>query len=176
MVNVMEIINNERFITNSQIEEIIGLLGPEYRPERIVVFESMFDILKYRMKRCLHITEYEVKGMPELQNGQSVKLAILADAIKISLNYKKDIENKEEKQANIIYDLVVELRRRYCIGEKIKERKQETITVPDIVSTYEQLLHEPYGSLIYEFASNFMNQNADWLSIIMNWNEKWTFE
>lgn len=173
---MMEIINNQRFITNSQIEEVLGLLGQEYRPDRIVVFESIIDILKYRIKRCLHITEYEAKGMPELQYGQTVKLAILADTIRISLNYKKDAENKEEKQANIIYDLVVELRRRYCISEKIKERQQEAITISDIVNTYEELLHEPYGSLIYEFASNFMSENADRLSVIMSWNERWTFE
>lgn len=172
----MEIVNNQRFITSSQIEEVINLLGQEYRPARIVVLENRFDALKYQMKRCLHITEYEVKGMPELQNAQSVKLMILADTLKIFLNYKKDADNKEEKQVYIVYDLVVELRRRYCLGEKIKERQQETIAVSDIVNVYGELVNEPHESLIYEFASNFMNQNADWLSVIMNWKEKWTFE
>lgn len=71
---------------------------------------------------------------------------------------------------------MVELRRRYCLGEKIKERQQETIAVSDIVNVYGELVNEPHQSLIYEFASNFMNQNADWLSVIMNWKEKWTFE
>ncbi|KGK81146.1 hypothetical protein [Clostridium sp. HMP27] len=172
----MEIVNNQRFITNSQIEEVINLLGQEYRPARIVVFENGFDAFKYQIKRCLHITEYEVKGMPELQNGQSVKLMILADTLKIFLNYKKDADNKEEKQADMIYDLVVELRRRYCLGEKMKERQEERIEVSDIVKVYRELVNEPHESLIYEFASNFMNQNADWLSVIMNWKEKWIFE
>lgn len=173
---MMEIINKQKFITNSQIEEIINLLGQEYRPTRIVVFESTLDIIKRRIKRCLHITEYEVKGMYELQNGQRVKLRILSDTIEIFLNYDKGDGNREEKQVNIIYDLVVELRRGYCLGEKIKDRQQETIEISDVVNAYEELLNEPHRELIYEFASNFMNQNADWLFVIMNWKEKWTFE
>ncbi|GLC31216.1 hypothetical protein bsdE14_26260 [Clostridium omnivorum] len=172
----MEIINKQKFITNYQIEEIINLLGQEYRPRRIVVFESTLDIIKRRIKRCLHITEYEVKGMYELQNGQKVKLRILSDTLEIFLNYDKDTDNREEKQVNIIYDLVVELRRKYCLGENIKDRQQETIEISDVVNAYEELLNEPHGRLIYEFASNFMNQNADWLSVIMNWKEKWTFQ
>lgn len=172
----MDIINNEKFITNSQLEEVIKLLGQEYRPNSIVVFESMLDILRYRMKNCLHVAEYEVKGMHELQFGQTVKLMILTDTLKIFLNNKKNIEDKEERQVNLIYDLVVELRRRYCLGEKIKERQQESIDVSDIVCIYKELLNEPYGDLIYKFASNFMNQNAACLSVVMNWNEQWTFE
>ncbi|MFL0269362.1 hypothetical protein [Candidatus Clostridium radicumherbarum] len=172
----MEIINNQRFITNSQLEEVINMLGEDYRPSGIVVFEGLIDILKYRIKRCLHITEYEVKGMPESYYGQTVKYMILTDTIKLFFNYKKNIKDKEEKQANFIYDLVAELRRRYCLGEKLKDRQQESIEVSDIVSTYTELLNEPYVSLIYKFTSNFMNQNADWLSVVMDWKEQWTFE
>ncbi|WP_264850493.1 hypothetical protein [Clostridium omnivorum] len=100
----------------------------------------------------------------------------MSDTLEIFLNYDKDTDNREEKQVNIIYDLVVELRRKYCLGENIKDRQQETIEISDVVNAYEELLNEPHGRLIYEFASNFMNQNADWLSVIMNWKEKWTFQ
>lgn len=172
----MKIINNQRFITNTQLEEIINLLGEEYRPLRIVVLESEIDNIKYRIKNCLHITEYEAKGMPDLQNGQRVKFMILNDTIKVFLNYKKDIKDKEENQVNLIYDLVVELKRRHCLIEKINQRYQEKLQVSDIVETYEELVNEPNVSLIYEFTSNFMNQNADWLSVAMNWKEQWTYE
>lgn len=175
-MNIMEVINNQRFITNSQLEEVINILGQEYRPSRIVVFEGILDIFKYRIKRCLHITEYEVKGMPELQDGQNVKLMILADTLKIFLNYKKDIKDKEKKQVDLIFDLVVELRRRYCLSEKIKEKHKDSIEVSDIVGIYRELISDPYGSEIYKFAGNFMNKNADWLSVVMNWKEQWTFE
>lgn len=58
----------------------------------------------------------------------------------------------------------------------MKEKPEESIQVSDIVNTYRGLLNEPYGGLIYKFASIFMNENAGRLSVVMNWNEKWTFE
>lgn len=172
----MKIINKQSFITNSQLQEIINLLGQEYRPSRIIVFERPIESIIYKIKNCFHITEYDLKGMPELQGGQTVQYMILTDTIKIFLDYKKDIMDKEEKQVNLIFDLVVELRRMYCLGEKMKEMGQKKVEVSDIINTYGMLMNEPDGSLIYKFASDFMNQNADGLSILMNWKEKWTFD
>lgn len=70
----------------------------------------------------------------------------------------------------------MELRRRYYLSEKIKENPEDYKDALNIVDTYRELHGKPYEGLIYKFASNFMNQNADRLYEVMNWNDKWTFE
>lgn len=171
----MKIINSGRFITNFQLEEVINLLGEEYKPELTVVFENPTEYVKYSIKNIFNIKSHEVARIAPFQSGQTVKFSILEDAIKIFLyvNIKKD---KEDKQVDLIFDLVVELRLRYLLHDETNKKAKGTLELSDIITTFEMLNNETYKGLIYAFVSKFMNENSERLSEIMNWKEKYTYE
>lgn len=149
----MKILNSQKFITNSQIESIINLLGKDYRPARIVVYESKFDILKFSAQ-YLNFSMEEFTGQLEGTYDESSDTACI-----FIFAQTDDGDDFHSKQLYSLHALVHELRHRYqYVNNYLREDDERSEKDAD------------------RFATRFINNNSRKISKIMGWKDEWTVE
>lgn len=150
----MEIINNENYITNKQLKNIIQLLGTEYKPNYIIIYETRSDVFKLGLKYPEIISEliFILLGKRE---GICARYNYRIDIFIFSENY--DGNDKQTKQLYSIHTLLHELRHVYQLNNS-KSIKTTNETDADI------------------FATNFLNSHSKQLSKIMHWKDEWEVE
>ncbi|SHK46853.1 hypothetical protein [Desulforamulus aeronauticus] len=149
----MKIINNQNILTNKQIESIIKLLGKDYTPQRIFVYETRFDLIKY-YPQSFNFSLEEFRG--ELEGSYDPAADIVYLCI---FSQTDDGDDLHSKQLYSLHALAHELRHRY---QYVNNR----------------LFHDDAKSEkdADTFATNFINRNSSKISKIMGWQEEWTVE
>lgn len=149
----MEIINNQNIITNRQISDIIQLLGQEYAPHTIVVYETRLDILKF-FPRCFNFALDEFSGELEGVYEEST------DTVYIFIFVQTDDgDDVHSRQLYSLHALMHELRHRFQ-------------TVTNYLAHDENQAEQDAD----QFATSFINGKSSRISKIMNWADEWTVE
>lgn len=149
----MKIINNQKIFTNHQIESIIKLLGKDYEPSTIIIYETRLDMLKF-YPSCFNFSLEEFCGKLEGSYDE------LTDIVYICVFAQTDDGNNiHSKQLYSLHALAHELRHRY-------QYVKNFLTKDDIKSEKDA----------DRFATNFINHNSSKISKIMHWQDEWTVE
>ncbi|MEG6614867.1 hypothetical protein V6C27_00270 [Peptococcaceae bacterium 1198_IL3148] len=149
----MKIVNRQNIITNKQIESIVKLLGKDYKPAKIVVYETRLDMLRY-YPNCLNFTLEEFSGQLEGSYdpvGDVAYLCVFAQT--------DDGDDVHSKQLYSLHALVHELRHRY-----------------QFVNNYLINNDERAERDADAFATGFINGKSRKISKIMGWKDEWTVE
>ncbi|MDO7788404.1 hypothetical protein [Desulforamulus aquiferis] len=149
----MKILNNQNYITNKQLEDIIKLMGQDYKPRKIVIYETKLDILRFYSK-CFNFSLEELRG--ELEGCYDESLDIVYIFIFAQTDDGDDLHSK---QLYSLHALAHELRHRY-----------------QLVNNYLRNDDEKSEEDADRFATRFINHNSKKISKIMNWDEEWTVE
>jgi len=149
----MRIINNQNIITNKQIESIIKVLGRNFKPRRIVIYETRLDMLKF-YPVCFNFSFEEFSGKLEGSYDESF------DTVYICVfSQTDDGDDLHSKQLYSVHALVHELRHRYQ-------------SVKNFLTDNDEKAEKDAD----KFATNFINNNSHKISKIMNWKDEWTVE
>lgn len=151
----MIIINNGNVFTNEQIKKIVMFLGKDYKPGKIVIYESRFDMIRHFFK-CFNISMEELLGKLEGSydhETDTVYICVFAQ--------NDDGDDLHSKQLYSLHALVHELRHRYQMAHNILTRDEEEDKA------------EKDADL---FATEFINKNSAKISKIMGWKEEWQIE
>lgn len=149
----MKIINSQKIITSKQIERIIKILGKEYKPRRIFVYETRFDMLKFYLL-SFNFSLEEFLGKLEGSYDAS------SDTVYICIfSQTDDGDDFHSKQLYSLHALAHELRHRY----------QE---VKNLFANNEEKSEKDADW----FATNFINYNSKRISKIMGWEDEWLVE
>lgn len=149
----MELINRQNIITNNQIQSIIGLLGKDYEPNRIIVYETRSDVIKY-YPVCFNFSLEELRGEIEGSYDES------SDTVYICIFAQTDDgDDLHSKQLYSLHALAHELRHRYQAAKNFLAKDDE--------------FSEKDAD---RFATKFINSNSARISSIMNWQDEWTVE
>ncbi|MTI79643.1 MAG: hypothetical protein FH758_02000 [Firmicutes bacterium] len=149
----MKIINKQNIITNKQIDNIIRLLGKDYQPSKIVIYETRFDMLRY-YPLCFNFTFEEFRGELEGSYDQ------YSDVVYICIySQTDDGDDLHSKQLYSLHALCHELRHRYqyvndfMFDDDVKSEKDAD-----------------------KFATKTINNKSRQISKIMGWKDEWTVE
>lgn len=149
----MKTINNGKFITDKQIASFVGLLGKEYKPSQIVIYETPLDIIRF-FPQCLNFSTEELLGKLEGSydpNSDTVYVCIFAQ--------KDDGDDLHSKQLYSLHAFAHELRHRYQLYRNVyHDRELESEKDAD------------------RFATSFINKNSNKISNIMGWKDEWLVE
>ncbi|AQS58638.1 hypothetical protein [Desulforamulus ferrireducens] len=149
----MKIINRQNILTNKQIESVIKLMGKDYQPKKIFVYETRFDLIRY-YPRCFNFSLEEFRG--ELEGSydpdeDTVYLCVFAQT--------DDGDDVHSKQLYSLHALAHELRHRYqYVNNRLFHDDKKSEKDAD------------------NFATNFINRNSRKISKIMGWSQEWTVE
>lgn len=149
----MDIISNGKIFKDRQLISFINLLGTDYRPRRIIIYESRLDILKFYL-RCFNFSFEELLGKLEGSYNESddtVYICVFAQ--------NDDGDDMHSKQLYSMHALAHELRHRY-------QARKDLYTDDDNKSEEDA----------DRFATNFINKNSYNISKIMGWKDEWTVE
>lgn len=148
----IDYINRGTYFTSKQLDKIIKMLGSDYRPQRIIVFENRSDIIKYI--HFLDIFDFlspsiwsgKIEGLYDL-NSDQVYVFIFAQ------NYKE--YDKTDKALFSIHALMHELRHRWqFVNSKFDDEEADAD----------------------KFATFFLNDKSEKISKIMSWTSEWEVE
>ncbi|MEG6520586.1 hypothetical protein [Desulfotomaculum sp. 1211_IL3151] len=149
----MKIINNQNIITNKQIEQLIKLLGKDYRPKTVVVYETRLDIFKF-FSRSLSFSLEELRGDLEGTYDEATDTAAIYIFVQTD-----DGDDRHSKQLYSLHALVHELRHRFqYVNSFLTNNDEKSEQDAD------------------QFATRFINGNSHRISKIMNWPDEWTVE
>jgi hypothetical protein len=152
----MKIINNQNYITNKQLTEILKLLGANYIPKKLIICENRKDVFNlYKSIRPLDylttILDFTIwRGKVEGINDSEQDLVIIYI---FSQDY--DEYDRQDKQLYSIHALFHETRHRW---------QEYTGFCGDDETDAD------------DFATTFINKNSKTISKIMNWKDEWEVE
>lgn len=149
----MNILNKQNFITNEQIEKLIKLLGKDYRPKLLVVYETRWDLLKY-YPQCFNFSLEELRGQLEGSYDEATDTAYIC-----IFSQTDDGDDHHSKQLYSLHALIHELRHRYqYVNNYLRQDDARSEQDAD------------------RFATRFINGNSRKISQIMHWKGEWTVE
>ncbi|GBF33221.1 hypothetical protein DCCM_2320 [Desulfocucumis palustris] len=151
----MIIINRQNIIKNRQIEKVLKLLGGDYRPARLVVYETRLDVFRFFFK-CFNLSREELSGKLEgtyHQATDSVYVFVYAQT--------DDGDDLHSKQLYSLHAMSHELRHRYQYVKGLFTKDED---------------EEKSESDADRFATNFINNNSAKIKKIMGWSDEWTVE
>lgn len=149
----MKIINNENYITNKQLKSIIKLLGDNYRPNCLIIYETRSDLFKLGLKyheiffNLIFILFSRIEGI-YTRFSRRVSIFIFSESY--------DNNDKQTKQLYSIHTLLHELRHVYQLNSKLVNKTNEIDADT--------------------FATNFLNSHSEQFSKIMHWKDEWEIE
>lgn len=147
----MEILNSQNIITNQQIQSFINILGKDYEPRRIFVYETKSDVIRY-YPVCFNLSLEELRGEIEGSYDEST------DTVYICVFAQTDDgDDLHSKQLYSLHALAHELRHRYQ-------------AVKNFLTNDDELSEKDADN----FATKFINSNSAMISSIMNWQDEWT--
>jgi hypothetical protein len=176
----MKIYNREKYIKNKQLNEIIKILGKEYIPRNIVIFENRLQNLSYNIRQIFKPTELSYfLFVNELKGDLLSFYNPFTDTIRICV-FASEEKSVEDIQADIIYYLIFALRQRHYYNDRVKSDNiklsvSSYFEIEDALSTLERIVND-YLDLIDKFTEDFMNNNTEKISDIMDWENEITFE
>jgi len=149
----MKIINPQNIINSQQIAGMIKLLGEDYKPQSMVVYETRWDIIRF-FPKCYNFALEELLGKLEGAYNEATDTVYLFIFVQTD-----DGDDVHSKQLYSLHALVHELRHRfqtvtnYLTGDDVRAEEDAD-----------------------QFATAFINQNSRQISKIMNWQDEWTVE
>jgi len=149
----MKIINPQNIINNQQICGMLGILGEDYTPQSIVVYETRWDIIKF-FPECYNFAWEELLG--KLEGAYDEVTATVYLFIFVQTDDGDDVHSK---QLYSLHALVHELRHRF-------QTATNYLTKDDVRAEEDA----------DKFATAFINQNSHRITKIMNWQDEWTIE
>ena len=151
----MIIINNGNVFTNEQIHKVVKFLGKDYKPRKIVIYETRFDMFKH-FSKCFNFSIEELSGKLEGSYNQATDEAFVC-----VFAQDDDGDDLHSKQLYSLHALVHELRHRYqLINNFLTSAADENKSEEDAD----------------RFATNFINRNSEKISKIMDWEDEWLVE
>ncbi|ACV64536.1 hypothetical protein Dtox_3832 [Desulfofarcimen acetoxidans DSM 771] len=151
----MIIINNGNVFTDEQLNKIIKLLGKDYKPQKLVIYETRFDMLKH-YPRCFNFSLEEFSGKLEGTYNQAT------DEVFVCIFAQDDDgDNFHSKQLYSLHALVHELRHRYQLVNNF------------LTADVDEEKAEKDAD---RFATNFINRKSAKISNIMGWEDEWLVE
>lgn len=151
----MIIVNKGNVFTDDQIKKIIKFLGNDYRPKKVVIYETRFDMIRHFFK-CFNFSIEELMGKLEgsyNQETDTVFICVFAQ--------DDDGDDLHSKQLYSLHALAHELRHRCQMVKNI------------YTSDADEDKSERDADM---FATNFINKNSGKISKIMGWKEEWQIE
>lgn len=149
----MRIINNQNIITNQQIEGLVKILGRDYRPSVIVVYETRLDMIRF-YPQCQNFSIEEFCGKLEGSYDPSSDVAYICIFAQTD-----DGDDLHSKQLYSLHAMVHELRHRYqYVHSYLLDNDEKSEQDADY------------------FATRFINNNSRKISKIMKWKDEWTVE
>lgn len=169
-MKTIEIYNNEKVITNAQVNQIISLLGESYFPRRIAIFKKRFEYIGFHIKKFNHLFEIITSMYPFTDETEFYNPFYDRAEIYVYNNHEPD---KINLQYETVYSLVHCLRMRHYYYDYLKEEDigLDVFQLNDICHSIDLLLTEQYDTLLERFDKEFMTQNAEKLAEIMDWDE-----
>lgn len=151
----MILINSQNIFTNEQIEKIIRFLGNDYKPNKLVIYETRFDMFRYFFK-CFNFSIEELLGKLEGSYNQATDTVFIC-----VFAQNDDGDDLHSKQLYSLHALAHELRHRYQLVKDIYTSESE-----------EDKSEEDAD----RFATDFINHNSRKIKIIMGWKDEWQIE
>lgn len=149
----MYIINNQNIIKNEQIEKIVKALGKDYKPNKIIVYETRLDMIRF-FSLCYNFSLEEFCGKLEGSYDPAEDIAYICIFAQTD-----DGDDIHSKQLYSLHALVHELRHRYqYVNNYLLDDDEKAERDAD------------------NFATGFINNNSRKISRIMNWKDEWTVE
>ncbi|MFZ5643471.1 MAG: hypothetical protein ACOY46_07755 [Bacillota bacterium] len=149
----MDIVSNGKIFSDRQIIGFVNLLGTDYRPRRIIIYESRLDIIRF-YPRCFNFSFEELLGKLEGTYDESNDTAYIC-----VFAQNDDGDDVHSKQLYSLHALAHELRHRY---QALKGLYADDDEMSEVDAD--------------RFATNFINRNSYNISKIMGWKEEWTVE
>ena len=151
----MIIINNGNVFTNEQIHEVVKFLGNDYKPRKIVIYETRFDMVKH-FSKCFNFSIEEFSGKLEGSFNQAT------DEVFVCVFAQDDDgDDLHSKQLYSLHALVHELRHRFQLVNNLFTSDQD-----------EEKSEEDAD----RFATKLINRNSKKISKIMGWKDEWLVE
>ena len=150
----MKIKNNERYITNKQLNKIIKFLGNEYIPKQIIICENRLDILKLGFINCL-LLFVSLRIIPIILGKIEGSYNHIFNRVCIFI-FAQDYDdyNYHSKQFYSLHALLYELRHHY---QYVKRSG-----ISELDADY--------------FATKFLNTKSKKIKEIMGWRNEWKVE
>jgi len=150
----MKIKNNERYITNKQLNKIIKFLGNEYIPKQIIICENRLDILKLGFINCL-LLFVSLRIIPIILGKIEGSYNHIFNRVCIFI-FAQDYDdyNYHSKQFYSLHALLHELRHHY---QYVKRSG-----ISELDADY--------------FATKFLNTKSKKIKEIMGWRNEWKVE
>lgn len=149
----MILINKENIISNKQIKKLIKLLGDDYSPKKIIVFETKFDVI---------IKSYQldpIQMIMVLLGRIEGTYYGFRDKVYIYIFSENDDGNDiHSKQFYSLHVLLHELRHRW-----------QRVNKSDMVGKDRENDAD-------KFATDYLNNNSKIISDIMGWEDEWEIE
>ena len=147
----MRIKNNERYITNKQLNKILKFLGEEYKPKEIIICENRFDLLKLGFLHCL-LMLLSLRILPILIGKvEGIYIPYFDKVCVFIFAQDYDDYNFHSKQFYSLHALLHELRHYY---QYIKKTGISELDADN-------------------FATKFLNNNSQKIKEIMGWRDEW---
>jgi len=150
----MKIKNNERYITNKQLNKILKFLGNEYSPKQIIICENRLDILKLGFVHCL-LMSVSLRIFPILLGKIEGSYNHIFNRVCVFI-FAQDYDdyNYHSKQFYSLHALLHELRHYYQYVNRLG--------ISETDADY--------------FATKFLNTNSLMVKEIMGWKSEWEVE
>lgn len=152
----MKFINNQNYITNKQLTEILKLLGTSYIPEKIIICENRKDV--FDLYKSINPFNYIAMMLDfTIWRGKVEGINDSEQDIVIIYIFSQDYEeyDRQDKQLYSIHALFHETRHRW---------QQNTGYSGEAEIDADN------------FATTFINNNSKKISKIMNWEDEWEVE
>lgn len=151
----MIIINNGNFFTNDQIEKIIKLLGRDYKPAKLVIYETRMDMLRH-FSKCFNFSLEEFRGKLEGSYDEAT------DTVYVCVFAQTDDgDDFHSKQLYSLHAMVHELRHRYQAARGLYTSSAAEEKSEDDAD---------------RFATDIVNRKSGRIKEIMGWQEEWFVE
>ncbi|MGJ0846544.1 hypothetical protein ACR77J_07640 [Tissierella praeacuta] len=148
----MLILNKENILKNNQIQSIVNLLGHNFAPRKIVVYEKFIEDLRDDFDNLIPTIGGYVynKTTLEIRDGKYDKFSDIA-----YLDTYTQGKTRHSKQLYSIHGLIGLL----YVGKQFREQ--------EISNCEDEAI---------EFATEFVNKHSEEISKIMGWKDEWEIE
>ncbi|MHB8157410.1 MAG: hypothetical protein ACYDEQ_08475 [Desulfocucumaceae bacterium] len=151
----MIILNRGNIFSDKQIQKVIKYLGYDYKPWKIVIYETRFDMLRYFFS-CFNFALEELLGKLEGSYNQETDTVFI-----FVFAQNDDGDDLHSKQLYSLHALAHELRHRYQLVNNL------------FTGESDEDASERDADL---FATDFINTKAKKVSRIMGWKSEWQIE
>lgn len=147
-------INDEKIITNKQIDNFIKLFDRDYRPKTIIIYNKRKDVFTHIFNVNIFVSLTHILSFNFWKGNTEGVFNRYLDTIVLFI-YTEEYDNNDLEAIQLfsLHTLTHELRhRKQIINMQNKEKDAD------------------------DFANNIINNKSDKISRIMNWSDEWEIE